>query len=59
MIACAVYTAKVEEGYAGSGNALDASVAEYSAGFIIAWVAAGVGVLGSTLYWMMLEKLKD
>ena len=55
-----VYVGSVESGYSGSGipagTPLDKT---YGIFFILGWVAAGVALVGSTVFWMVVEKLQE
>jgi len=56
-IGIAIYTSFVEQGYAGSGNTADASATKYGAGFGMAWGAAGLANIASTLLWIIVSDL--
>ena len=56
LIGSAIYTGAVQQGYAGTGNTPGS--AEYLSGFILSWTAVCTGLIGSTLFWMNLKKLK-
>jgi len=56
-IGISIYTSFVEQGYAGSGNANDASATTYGAGFGMAWGAAALANIAATLLWIIVKDL--
>jgi hypothetical protein len=60
IIGCSVYTSYLNHGYAGSPNGIDSSVVvSHSTGFILAWLAATVGFVGSCGCALFTHKTKD